>query len=111
MKIDIKKLKQYREKAGYTQKVMAEKLGVSCISYQYYELGIRNPKEKTIKRMELILDTNIYLTNQDKVESLLNSIITDVREAKNILNVDNIGEMKANDIIYRLEKMMKGDDK
>ena len=61
--------------------------------------------------MELILDTNIYLTNQDKVESLLNSIITDVREAKNILNVDNIGEMKASDIIYRLEKMMKGDDK
>ena len=46
MKIDIKKLKQCREKAGYTQKVMAEKLGVSCISYQYYELGIRNPKKK-----------------------------------------------------------------
>lgn len=111
MKIDTKKLKQCREKAGFTQKEIAKKIGVSDISYQYYELGIRNPKEKVVKRIEIILGTDICLTDKEKIKSLLKSIITDMRDVKNILNVDNIGEMKASDIIYRLEKMMKGDDK
>ena len=111
MKIDTRKLKKHRELAKITQKEMAKKIGVSEISYQYYELGIRNPKERTVKRLEFVLGTDLCLSDAEKIETLTRDIVGDMREAKNILNVDNIGEMKASDIIYRLEKMMKGDDK
>lgn len=110
MKIDNRKLKEYREKSGFTQKEMAKKIGVSDISYQYYELGIRNPKEKVVKRIEIILGTNICITDKDKVKSLLKNIVIDMQEVKSIINVDSVGEMKVNDIISVLEKIMKGDN-
>lgn len=105
MKIDIKKLKQFREKAGFTQKEMAKKISVSDISYQYYELGIRNPKAKTVRRIELILNTNISLTDEENVQALLNSIVCDMREAKRILSIDEIGELKVNDVIDLLNSI------
>lgn len=110
MKIDNRKLKEYREKSGFTQKEMAKKIGVSDISYQYYELGIRNPKENVVKRIEIILGTNICITDKDKVKSLLKNIVMDMQEVKSIINVDSVGEMKVNDIISVLEKIMKGDN-
>lgn len=110
MKIDNRKLKEYREKSGFTQKEMAKKIGVSDISYQYYELGIRNPKENVVKRIEIILGTNICITDKDKVKSLLKNIFIDMQEVKSIINVDSVGEMKVNDIISVLEKIMKGDN-
>lgn len=105
MKIDCKKLKQCREKSGLTQKEMANKIGVSDVSYQYYELGIRNPKIKTIRRIELVLGSSIALTPEENISILLNSIVLDTREAKKILNVDEIGEMKVNDVIRLLSEI------
>ena len=107
MKIDIKKLKECREKAGFTQKEMAKKIGVSDISYQYYELGIRNPKPKAVKRMELVLGTDLCLSDAEKIETLTRDIVGDMREAKRILNVDNIGEMHVDDVIARLMQASK----
>lgn len=105
MKIDIKKLKQCRENAGLTQKEMAKRIGVSDISYQYYELGIRNPKEKTVSRIELVIDDSIALSDEESVIALLNSIVRDMKEAKNILSVDEIGDMKVNDVINMLNEI------
>lgn len=107
MKIDIKKLKECREKAGFTQKEIAKNIGVSEISYQYYELGIRNPKERTVKRLELVLGTDLCLSDAEKIETLTRDIVGDMREAKKILNVDNIGEMHVDDVIARLMQASK----
>ena len=50
MKIDIKKLKQCREKAGYTQKVMAEK---SQDKHQFnYTLGMTLTDENILNNSE-----------------------------------------------------------
>lgn len=103
MKIDIRKLKEYREKAGFTQKEMAKKIGVSDISYQYYELGIRNPRGKNVKRMELILNTNLCLAYRESAEELIKSIVCNMREAKLLLDIDEIGELKINDVIEKLK--------
>ena len=107
MKIDIKKLKECREKAGFTQKEIAKNIGVSEISYQYYELGIRNPKERTVKRLEFVLGTDLCLSDAEKIETLTRDIVGDMREAKKILNVDNIGEMHVDDVIARLMQASK----
>ena len=69
MKIDTRKLKTHRELAKITQKEMAKKIGVSEISYQYYELGIRNPKERTEKGVEFGLGTELCLTEAEKIET------------------------------------------
>ena len=102
MKIDIKKLKKCREKAGFTQKEIAKRIGVSDSSYQYYELGIRNPKANTVNRIEFVIGDTIALPDEENVQSLINSIVFDMKEAKKILNVDEIGDMKVNDIINML---------
>ena len=105
MKIDIKKLKECREKAGFTQKEMAKKIGVSDISYQYYELGIRNPKPKAVKRMELILNINLCIVYRENAEALIKSIVCNMREAKMLLGINEIGELKINDVIDKLKEI------
>ena len=107
MKIDTRKLKKHRENAKITKKEMAKKIGVSEISYQYYELGIRNPKERTVKRLEFVLGTDLCLSDAEKIETLTRDIVGDMREAKKILNVDNIGEMHVDDVIARLMQASK----
>ena len=105
MNIDNKKLKQFREKAGFTQKEMAKRIGVSDISYQYYELGIRNPKSKTVKRIELVLNTNICYENGKSTEELIKNIVCNMKEAKMLLCIDEIGELKVNDVVKLLEEI------
>lgn len=103
MRIDTAKLKKCRQSAGFTQKEMAKKIGVSEISYQYYELGIRNPKVKAIQRMELVLGAKICIDEKEEVYALIKNIVEDMRVAKNMLCVDNIGDMSVNDIIELLK--------
>lgn len=38
-----KNIKDLRKQFGYTQKYVAEQIGISCQSYQHYEWGITVP--------------------------------------------------------------------
>lgn len=62
--MDIEKLKFYREKKGFTQKEVAEKLNISTRAYQYYEQGDREPNTQTAIHISEILD--IPLTEEFK---------------------------------------------
>lgn len=53
-----KNLKQIRIKKGFSQKEIAERLGVSQPSYAQYENGKRNPKLETIQKIAHALDVN-----------------------------------------------------
>jgi DNA-binding helix-turn-helix protein len=58
------KLKEKREKMGYTQEEMAEKLGVSTVAYHFYETGQRNIPKMTVNKIIDILkleDEEIFL--------------------------------------------------
>lgn len=51
-------LKNAREKCGYTQKEVAEKIQVAKSTYSLYESGKREPGVPIIKKLAHILDTS-----------------------------------------------------
>ena len=52
-------LKYYRTKAGFTQKQMAEKIGISTIMYQNMELGNRTGVLDKWERLSAIFGVSI----------------------------------------------------
>ena len=53
------KLRSFRKKAGYTQKELAEKLGLTVRAYQYYETGDRFPNLKKASELATILGISL----------------------------------------------------
>lgn len=53
------RLKEIRLEQGFTQKEIAEKLGVSQPNYQQWERGIRNPKDSTLLKIAKVLDVSL----------------------------------------------------
>lgn len=79
------KIKQARKKAGYTQKELGEKLGISQVRVAQYENGIRNPKIETIKKIAEALNVEII----DLIPGLTklgDAIETDINAAQALLN-------------------------
>lgn len=54
-----KRIRIYRKKAGLTQDMLAEKLGLSSKYIQYIENGNRNPSLKVIFKIAKILEIDI----------------------------------------------------
>ncbi|MBS5129751.1 MAG: helix-turn-helix transcriptional regulator [Lachnospiraceae bacterium] len=52
-------IKKARKKAGFTQKELGEKLGVSASMIAQYENNTRNPKIETLKKISFALDSSI----------------------------------------------------
>ena len=50
-KMHAKKIKEYREKKGFTAKQLASMIGVSPPSITYFEQGLRNPTLDTLERI------------------------------------------------------------
>ena len=80
MSIFSERLKWLREKKGFTQKEMAERLGMSGSSYSKYEYGLREPNLETLAKLPGILGesadfllgvTNLDFKSQKKYTSLL----------------------------------------
>ncbi|AIY79890.1 helix-turn-helix family protein [Clostridium botulinum 202F] len=53
------KLKLSRIEKGYTQKQLAEIIGISTITLQSYERCCREPRIKTMKKISKILDKSV----------------------------------------------------
>lgn len=62
------KVKEYRKKKGYTQKELAEKLGIKQNSYSDKENGKRGFNVKELLLLEKILDASISELFADLVE-------------------------------------------
>lgn len=53
------KMKYYREKKGFTQQIMAEKLGIAVSTYNMIENGKRGISLSIAKNISLLLETTI----------------------------------------------------
>jgi transcriptional regulator with XRE-family HTH domain len=61
------KLKNAREKNGFTQKEFAEKIGVKLATYQKYEQGARTPKLDMMKTiLEKLNENSIEIFDNDR---------------------------------------------
>lgn len=54
-------IKRLRKQAGFTQRQLAEKCGMSESTLRQYEIGYRNPKIETLHRIAQALDKSIIL--------------------------------------------------
>ena len=60
-----KNLKDLRKQYGYTQKFIAEKLGITYQSYQAYELGISLPTFENFIKIADLFDVSLdYLAGR-----------------------------------------------
>jgi len=57
-KIFANNLKKIRIEKGFTQKTMAERIGVATSTYSLYESGKREPNILIIKRIAKVLETS-----------------------------------------------------
>ena len=65
-------IKEIRIKKKFTQREIADKLGVSQPSYAQYENGKRNPKLETLQKIAIALDVPIWeLLGLSKQEAIL----------------------------------------
>lgn len=70
-----RRLRELRISLGYTQKQLADRLGISAESVSMYELGKRRPKKEIQKRINhLFCVTDQYFSQEiekDRVEELM----------------------------------------
>jgi transcriptional regulator with XRE-family HTH domain len=55
----MSQIKKLREKAGLTQRALAEKIGVSEITVRKWESGHRTPRLRRIRRLAKVLKCGI----------------------------------------------------
>ncbi|GGP17194.1 helix-turn-helix domain-containing protein [Oceanobacillus neutriphilus] len=77
-----KRLRELREKNGYLQKYVADKLGVKSNTLSGYENGTRNPDPEIIKDLAKLYNVSTdYLlgheTEENKYEYFKNKIVTE----------------------------------
>lgn len=80
-----KRLQKYREKSGYSQELLAEKIGCSTIFISYMERGEKSPSLNTLIKLSNILNipADILLGNES---SHYNSeILKNISKSLNIL--------------------------
>ncbi len=57
--MNLERIKLERQIAGYTQKEMAQKLGVTEQGYQYYEYGKRKMNTEIISKIADVFDCSV----------------------------------------------------
>jgi len=85
------KIKKYRLERGLTQKKLGELCGIAETTVRQYELGLRNPKLETRKKIAAALDIPI-------------SELLGIREEKNYSNLVHGEELEA--ILYKVAKKL-----
>lgn len=59
-------LKVRRERLGFTQKEIADKMGVSTMGLSYFESGNRRPNVEMLDKWAGVLGAEIWITINDK---------------------------------------------
>lgn len=89
-------LKKYRNKMGYSQKTMAEKLFMSQQGYAKYETGTSSPNPETLAQIAIILNCSM--------ESLTGS--KEITKIKNGIKIPVYGEVAAGIPISAIEDIV-----
>lgn len=69
------KIKKLRIQKGFTQKQLGEKAGISESTIRKYELGQRNPKLETLKKIALALGVSPASLLDDKDYDFIDSLV------------------------------------
>ena len=75
-----------RKSSGFTQRALAESLGLTERAYQHYELGTREPNIETLVKLSLILDISLHGTDVKNTGKEAISCSLKGSESKWILN-------------------------
>ncbi len=87
-----KRLKTLRKEAGWLQKDVGDKLGISASGYGFYESGKRDPDSETLRLLADIFDVTVdYLLGRSNIRnpntslnSAFHSISTDGLDEKDV---------------------------
>lgn len=110
------RIKEARLNAGFTQKMLADELGVSFVNVSQWENGARNPKIQTLQKIANALNVTVgYLQGYDSlnakklVDALKNG---DKNTVETLLNLQHdtiisIGEQSASAILQSESEELK----
>ena len=99
-------LKSIRMEKGFSQKEIAEKLGVSQPSYAQYEPGKRNPKAETIKKIADALGVSIEEINPDLGNLSMEIVKKEIaRQMKEIIDSTELSVTEKQQKITELENI------
>lgn len=112
--MDIQQLKKARESKNMTQAQVAERLGVTCTTYQYYEYGKREPNHNILcKLADLFNVSTDYLLGRntekepDTIEQLTEEFTLSLLERKIIENYLSLPENMREDMMEFLQKTVR----
>ena len=81
------KIKIARKSAGLTQKELAKRAGISMVSVQQYERGVRNPQLKQLSQIAAALNKNILdFLSQSLPTPIFDDILQGVDNLQNEVN-------------------------
>lgn len=88
----MNKLKELRQKAGWTQKEVAEKLKTSRVNYNRYELGTGEPDIEMLKNMSKVFNVSIdFIVGNENQNVIDLSNLSNIRKELlfDVLNLDD----------------------
>ena len=83
MKIDTEKLKQSRRLKRWTQKQLADAIGVDQVQYGMWERGERNPKWENIQKLISILGKEINFVEAEPINEGVENELRAIIEVQN----------------------------
>lgn len=93
-----KRIKQYREMRGLSQKMLGERCGINESIIRKYELGLRNPKPDRLIKIADALCISVYLIMDIKVETD-SDVISLILRLDEQVDLEFIGEKDENNCI------------
>ena len=97
------KIRELREKYGYTQKKMSELLGIERSTYTYYETGKTEPSLRVLRKMAVVFHVSTdYLVDMSDTKNSIEEKIYELQNKKSML-IDNVLSTKMS-FINKLSK-------
>lgn len=80
------KIRELREKYGYTQKKMSELLGIERSTYTYYETGKTEPSLRVLRKMAVVfhVSTDYLVDMSDTKNSIEEKMLSPYWQKKHI---------------------------
>ena len=97
------KIREYRIKAGLTQKSLGESCGIAEPTIRKYELGILNPKIETVKKIASALGVSVPdIMGWEYFDEQYPNLADEVKQIENIENKYGKGSGKLLDLFSKL---------
>lgn len=74
------RLRKARKELGYSQKLVAEKLGITDVTYSRYELDKRQPSFETLEELAKIFNIDVVFFFEREVDDARNELDKEISE-------------------------------